>query len=64
MRVPTTLDDLLAELERGAVEPERYSRHSLLVRWEPMMLTAILAAVAIWSGMLLGGVRRRTEGRR
>ena len=51
---PTLVDALLRELESGVVVPDPYSRRSVYGRCEPMMLTAVLALVAIVAGMLLG----------
>ena len=46
---------LLQEMARGQVVPERYSRRSVYGRVEPLIVTVVLAAVVILSGMALGG---------
>jgi hypothetical protein len=59
-RLPSTLDDLLREIQSGLVIGERYSRKSVLFRVEPVLATGLLAIVAILGGMLLGGLGSRS----
>lgn len=55
MPAPSALDRLLDELARGVVAPERYSTKSTYGKIEQLVLTTMLAMVAIVAGMLLGG---------
>ena len=59
--VPSALDALLREIQRGLVIAERYSRKSVFFRYEPLLATGLLAVVAIIGGMLLGGLGSTSE---
>lgn len=54
MPAPSALDRLLDELARGVVQPERYSTKSTYGKLEQLVLTSMLAMIAIIAGMVLG----------
>ena len=53
----SSVEQSLHDLTEGLLRPERYSRKTFFYRYEPLMLTSMLAAAAIVGGMFLSTSR-------
>lgn len=56
---PSSVHRLLEDMRNGTLSRQRYSTRSLYSRCEPLVLTTLLACIALLSGMLLGGAAGR-----